>query len=233
MDLASTGFEIIDSGLTAGDVRRVRDAVAPLLAAHPGRGGVRDAPAQVPDLLPVIRGPLKALAQSRLGLGSVAVRVLLFDKTPTANWKVAWHQDVAVAVRAKREVPGWGPWSLKQGVWHVRAPSAVLAEMLTLRLHLDPCGSDNGPVRVLSGTHKLGRLSDSAIEPIVAAGHPVDCLVPAGSILVMRPLLLHSSSPARLPAHRRVLHVEFAPGPLSDGLEWAEQDGNRWVSHAA
>lgn len=39
----------------------------------------------------------------------------------------------------------------------------------------------------------------------------------------MRPLLLHASSPALAPAHRRVLHLEYAAAPLPPGLEWHER----------
>jgi hypothetical protein len=35
-------------------------------------------------------------------------------------------------------------------------------------------------------------------------------LVPQGGVLAMRPLLIHSSSKARTPDPRRVLHIEYA-----------------------
>lgn len=38
----------------------------------------------------------------------------------------------------------------------------------------------------------------------------------------MRPLLLHASSPAASPGHRRVLHVEYAAAGLPGGLQWYE-----------
>jgi hypothetical protein len=36
----------------------------------------------------------------------------------------------------------------------------------------------------------------------------------------MRPLLVHSSSSARAPEHRRVLHIEFAPPEAISPLQW-------------
>jgi hypothetical protein len=36
----------------------------------------------------------------------------------------------------------------------------------------------------------------------------------------MRPLLLHASASARVPGHRRVIHLEYAAESLPDGLEW-------------
>jgi hypothetical protein len=151
------------------------------------------------------------------------VRALFFDKTPDANWKVAWHQDLSIAVAERRDVPGFTGWSLKEGVWHVQPPASVLEQMITLRLHLDDCGPDNGPLKVIPGSHREGRLSRERIEWWKTHGEVVECHVPAGGALLMRPLLLHSSSPATKPLHRRVLHVEFAAEPLPAELRWAEE----------
>ena len=35
-----------------------------------------------------------SLASAVLGASCAAVRAIVFDKTPTANWKVSWHQDL-------------------------------------------------------------------------------------------------------------------------------------------
>src|SRR5437016_10545804 len=44
----------------------------------------------------------------------------------------------------------------------------------------------------------------------------------AGSVLAMRPLIVHSSSKSRLGAARRVLHIEYAASRvMRDGLELA------------
>ncbi|MBW8302999.1 MAG: phytanoyl-CoA dioxygenase family protein, partial [Brevundimonas sp.] len=87
------------------------------------------------------------------------VRAVMFDKSPAANWSVAWHQDRTVPVRERREVEGFGPWSLKDGVPHVAPPIDVLARMVTLRLHLDEVDADNAPLRVAIGSHRLGRVA--------------------------------------------------------------------------
>ena len=41
----------------------------------------------------------------------------------------------------------------------------------------------------------------------------IECLVPSGGILAMRPLLIHSSSKSHSEADRRVLHIEYAASP--------------------
>ena len=165
---------------------------------------------------------IRELVEPLLGAEARAVRGLLFDKTPDANWKVAWHQDLSIAVRGRRHVPGFGPWSKKSGVDHVQPPVEVLERMLTLRLHLDDCGPENGPLRVLPGSHSRGVLAPPAIERILQEGTPMACHVPAAGAVLMRPLLLHASSTATRPGHRRVIHLEFASGPLPGGLEWYE-----------
>ncbi len=147
------------------------------------------------------------------------VRGILFDKTPQGNWKVPWHQDLSIAVASRVEVPGFEPWSIKDGVVHVQPPVQVLEAMVTLRLHLDDCGLDNGPLRVLPGTHLLGKVETPPAVPEVV------CCLPAGGALLMRPLLMHASSAATGPGRRRVIHLEFACESLPGGLEWANQPG--------
>jgi len=189
------------------------------------RGGgvfaVRNALGAVPETGAVLRAaPIHAAIEALLGPDARPVKATLFDKTATANWNVGWHQDVTIAVHERREAPGFGAWSVKAGVPHVQPPAAVLEGMLAARLHLDPCGADNGPLRVLPGSHRSGRLTAAEQARWVAECDPVLCTAEAGDLLLLRPLLLHASTPARAPGHRRVLHVEYAAAALPDGLEW-------------
>jgi ectoine hydroxylase-related dioxygenase (phytanoyl-CoA dioxygenase family) len=155
-----------------------------------------------------------------LGAEFLAVRGILFDKTPGANWKVGWHQDLSIAVKNRADVPGFGPWSQKAGVTHVQPPREILEQMLTIRLHLDECDESNGPLRVLPGSHKRGKMTPQEIKQYRSETEPVLCVSPLGGALLMRPLLLHASSPATSPNHRRVLHIEFAAKRLPGSLEW-------------
>ena len=150
------------------------------------------------------------------------VRSIIFDKTPDANWLVPWHQDMSIAVANKREVQGYGPWSIKDGVPHVQPPLDVLDAMVTLRFHLDGCDESNGTLRVIPGSHRLGRMGAGDIAKARREIGEVAVSVRAGDVLMMRPLLLHASSEARVAGHRRVIHLEYASSPLPCGLEWAE-----------
>lgn len=165
---------------------------------------------------------LVGIAQRSLGKRAVAFRATLFDKSPQSNWLVVWHQDTALPIRAKRETEGWGPWSNKDGVTYAHAPESALGQVLALRVHLDDSTPENGPLRVLPGTHKLGVLSDETIHDLVARVASIDCLVARGGILAMRPLIVHASSKSQTEKLRRVLHIEYAASWITeDGLELA------------
>jgi hypothetical protein len=51
---------------------------------------------------------LLEIAHSILGADAIPFRATLFDKSPSANWLVVWHQDTALPLRERRETPGWG-----------------------------------------------------------------------------------------------------------------------------
>ncbi len=162
------------------------------------------------------------LAREILGTDVIPFRATLFDKSPDANWLVVWHQDTALPLRERREVYGWGPWSIKDGIHYAHAPTHALNQVLALRVHLDDSTKRNGPLRVLPGTHKLGVLTDDEVSRFAAERSPVDCLVPQGGVLAMRPLIIHSSSKSEAENPRRVLHIEYAASKLmGDGLELA------------
>jgi ectoine hydroxylase-related dioxygenase (phytanoyl-CoA dioxygenase family) len=150
------------------------------------------------------------IATAFLGAAPIPYRATLFDKSPHHNWLVVWHQDTALPLRERRDVPGWGPWSVKSGIVYAHAPAAALARVIALRLHLDDSRADNGPLRVLPGTHSQGLLSDGDVHRLVAKLTVTDCLAPAGGVVAMRPLILHASSKAESDRPRRVLHIEYA-----------------------
>ena len=177
---------------------------------------------------------VRQLIDPILGKGAFPARGILFDKTAGANWKVAWHQDISIAVKNRKDVPGFGPWSVKAGVAHVQPPAWVLENMLTLRLHLDECDEQNGPLMVLPSSHNAGVLSSTRIAELRAESAPVSVSCPAGGVLLMRPLLLHASSQALRPRHRRVIHIDYAAQSLPGGLEWFERTSQSTIaSHPA
>lgn len=93
-------------------------------------------------------------------------------------------------------------------------------EIVAFRVHLDDCDESNGALRVVSGSHRLGRLASSAAMKERDRCGECSVAVPRGGVMVMRPLLLHASSKASNDAPRRVLHYVFGPSELPEGLRW-------------
>ena len=149
------------------------------------------------------------------------MRGVVFDKSPSANWYVTWHQDLSIPVKTRLESSGFGPWSIKDGVPHVQPPAWVLEAMLSVRIHLDDCLEEHGAVRFIPGSHQGGILERDEIERWKSKGVASLCQARKGDLILMRPLILHSSPKAQSPMHRRVLPIEYANVDLPDGIEWA------------
>lgn len=217
------GFLLVAGVIEAAEIEELRHAVDHLEVPEGHRGGVRGVLEKSALLRRFAYGGAPAtLAREVLGAAARPVKGTLFDKTPGSNWLVPWHQDLTITVHEQKEVDGFGPWTVKDGVAHVQPPTWVLDGVLAVRVHLDAAASENGALRVVPGSHKSGRLSKGAAHQLRAARGEVTCAAEAGGVLLMFPLLLHSSSPCRSPSHRRVLHLEYSAVDLPGGLRWVQ-----------
>ncbi len=134
-----------------------------------------------------------------------AVRAILFDKSHASNWALGWHQDRTIAVAARAEVPGYGPWSIKAGLQHVEPPFAVIEQMRTIRIHLDPVDADNAPLLIAPGSHRMGRLPDGQIDAAVARCGTAVCKAQRGDVWIYATPIVHASAAAARPRRRRVV----------------------------
>jgi hypothetical protein len=150
----------------------------------------------------------------------VAVQCTYFEKSESQNWLVAVHQDLSIPVRERIDAAACSAWSEKEGVLFVQPPTTVLETVVAVRLHLDNSTPSNGPLRVVPGSHRSGRLTSAQIQVARNESGEITCPVPKGGVLVMRPLLLHASSKAQVSAPRRVLHYVFGAPALPLGLTW-------------
>ena len=227
--LTDDGYVICEQVLSAATVERFRKLVDNIrradnvqnVANSSGTYGLRNLTDVMPQASELLREPkLVSLVQSVLGADAFMTRATLFDKTPGANWGVFWHQDLSIAVQQKHDVPGFNAWTRKAGIDCVQPPLELMSRVLAVRLHLDDCHELNGALRVLPGTHNMRRMDSDEIEQQRESVSEVVCAAAAGDGLLMKPLLLHASSPMSVEASRRVVHFEFAALDLPHPLEW-------------
>lgn len=228
--IAKQGFAIVENVIDKEMVSKILQALASTRVEHveSRRAGKAFGIRNLLNVVPLTRdlahsAACKSFVESILGSSARVVRGIYFDKHRDANWKVAWHQDLTIAVKERIEVDSYGPWSIKAGIHHVQPPVSILENMLTVRLHLDDTDDANGALRVIPGTHQYGRLDANQIDYWKQQQQPSTCVVRSGGALVMRPLLLHSSMAAVNPEHRRVLHFEYSAQDLRSGLRWFEE----------
>lgn len=222
----SDGFAIVPNVLTRPEVQHLISVIERIHDPQTDRSprgvyAIRNLLDVTPEIQKLaLSRKIQVLTKPLLGEDAFPVRGLLFDKTPRANWRVAWHQDLSITVENRIDMPGFGPWSVKAGAIHVEPPPEILEQMLTVRVHLDNSGPTNGALRVIPGSHTRGRLNRRQVHFHRQIHDSICCSVEAGGVLLMRPLLLHASSSSDFPNHRRVIHLEFASGSLPGGLRW-------------
>jgi ectoine hydroxylase-related dioxygenase (phytanoyl-CoA dioxygenase family) len=219
--VTSTGFDIIESVFSDSQIQQIAAHLEHSSLPH-SKAGMRHL-MRDPRVSELAYDPcVLTLAQHVLGPAAFPFRATLFDKAPDKNWLVVWHQDTALPLQQKINVPGWGPWSVKDGITYAHAPAPALEKILAIRIHLDDSAADNGPLRILPSTHNRGVLTDDTIHELSLQIAPIDCSVGRGGIVLMRPLLVHASSKSRSEKSRRVLHIEYASATNFDGLELAK-----------
>jgi hypothetical protein len=214
--LEADGFALLPVLLEAAEIDRIDAAMARRLAA-----GARELLAE-----PWCAELARRLQFDERLAGAIPathrpVQCTAFEKSVDYNWLVAVHQDLAIPVAARVDGAVLRGWSNKGGTWFVQPPADVLRQLVALRLHLDDCGPDDGPLRVVPASHVEGLLDDAAAIARRDARGTVACPVPRGGAMLMRPLLLHASSKASGASRRRVLHFLFGPPHLPLGLAWA------------
>jgi hypothetical protein len=196
----ANGFAVVPSCLNDETVQRLGSEISDTSY------GVRNLLA-----VPVVRelagsDPVRTLAEALLGKMCFAVKGTFFNKTQESNWKVAWHQDLTIMVQKRREVQGFGPWTVKAGIAHVQPPAGVLSRILAVRLHLDESGEENGPLRVIPGSHGQGRFSAEEVAEWTNRGSTICTTVTTLTIVF-------GASPA---ADRICTNWRRAPFPTSD-----------------
>ncbi|WP_211165421.1 phytanoyl-CoA dioxygenase family protein [Flavobacterium silvaticum] len=169
----------------------------------------------------VFTDALKQVITDIFGTDFFVVKSIYFDKPETSNWYVAYHQDLTISVDKKIGIDNFGPWTVKQNQFAVQPPIKILENNFTIRIHLDDTNENNGALKVIEKSHSQGIYRPETIN--FKTETETICSVPAGGIMIMKPLLLHGSNRTANQKKRRVIHVEFSNVELPGGLKWSER----------
>lgn len=176
---------------------------------------------EIPQTTPLIFNEnLLRLINSLFGSDFFIVKSIYFDKPEQSNWFVSYHQDLTISVDNKADIKGYGPWTVKQNQFAVQPPIDILQSIYTIRIHLDNTDENNGALKIIPGSHDKGVYRPETID--WTKEREISCSVAKGGIMVMRPLLLHSSGRTTNNNKRRVIHIEFCNKTLPSDINWAE-----------
>jgi len=225
LNLQTQGYAILPEVFSSLEIHSIAELIDQIDPSHPGCRrtidffAIRQFLKLIPAIQPLVFKPsLVNLIKQTFGPDYLVVKSIYFDKPPSSNWFVAWHQDLTISVDQKHDLPGYGPWTTKGPYFSVQPPLPILENMFTIRVHLDDTDETNGALRVLPGSHLDGISRYSLTNPQTE----VACRVPAGGAMLMRPLLQHASSRSTAGKRRRVIHIELSNAELPRGLNWAE-----------
>jgi L-ribulose-5-phosphate 3-epimerase UlaE len=152
-----------------------------------------------------------------------SIKSIYFDKPPTANWIVNWHQDLTINLEGgKQEIEEYINWRTKPERTTVQPNLELLESIFTIRIHLDDCNERNGALRVIEQSHKNGVIEIKQWNE-TKEGEEHICEIGKGGVLLMKPLTLHSSRRTGNNKSRRVIHIEFTEKELPEKLKWKEQ----------
>lgn len=177
---------------------------------------------EIPQVSKLIFNPkLKNIITKLFGDSFFVTKSIYFDKPARSNWFVAYHQDLTISVNKKVEIDGYGPWTVKQNQFAVQPPVSVLQNNFTIRIHLDDTDEKNGALKVLRGSNQKGIHRVEHID--WDAETEATCAVKKGGLMLMRPLLMHSSGRTVDARSRRVIHIEFSNAELPAEISWSEK----------
>jgi ectoine hydroxylase-related dioxygenase (phytanoyl-CoA dioxygenase family) len=227
-EILENGFTIVDEIYSADEVEQIIsiinqvDTSKETFRKSTDLFAVRQFLNEVPSTRELIfNDKLNSIISQLFGQDFFVVKSIYFDKPETSNWYVSYHQDLTISVDKKLELENFGPWTRKQNQFAVQPPINILENNFTIRIHLDETNENNGALKVVPKSHvkKIYRPEtidwDKETETI--------CNVSKGSVMIMKPLLLHSSSRTTNNKKRRVIHIEFSNQELPKELKWAER----------
>ena len=227
-DLLENGFTTISEIYSTEEVERIisvidnADTSKETFRKSADLFAIRQFLNEIPEIAELIfTEKLKSVVDQLFGEDYFVVKSIYFDKPANSNWYVSYHQDLTISVDRKTELAGYGPWTTKQNQFAVQPPTEILQSIFTVRIHLDDTDKENGALKIVPKSHLKDIYRPETIDWTTET--EVVCEVPKGGIMIMKPLLLHSSSRTTNEKKRRVIHIEFSNKELPTGIKWAER----------
>lgn len=227
-EISKLGFTTIENIYSDEEIEKIIDVISKVdtskdtFRKSSDLFAIRQFLKEVPEMQNLIfNDKLKYLIDLLFGQNYFVVKSIYFDKPETSNWYVSYHQDLTISVDKKSEIENFGPWTTKQNQFAVQPPIPVLENIFTIRIHLDETNENNGALKVIAKSHEKGIFRPETID--WGAEMETICNVPKGGIMIMKPLLLHSSHRTTNNKKRRVIHIELSDIDLPNELNWAEK----------
>jgi len=225
--VCNNGFTVVDNIYAEEEIDQISNAIQQADASNPtfrkstDLFAIRQFFKEVPQsIVTVFNKKLTTLIAEYFGHDFFVVKSIYFDKPATSNWFVSYHQDLTISVDKKIELSGFGPWTVKQNQFAVQPPLKILEDNFTIRIHLDDTIEQNGALKVIPHSHQKGIYRPETID--WTKENEITCSVKRGGIMIMKPLLLHSSGRTINNNKRRVIHIEFSRSILPNQLQWSE-----------
>ncbi|MBB6238554.1 ectoine hydroxylase-related dioxygenase (phytanoyl-CoA dioxygenase family) [Pedobacter sp. AK013] len=226
-ELKELGFSVIDDVFTDQEVEDIltiinkADSTKETFRKSDDLFAIRQFLKEVPETIDLIfNHKLKHIVKEVLGEDYFLVKSIYFDKPETSNWFVSYHQDLTISVNQKLEIAGFGPYTNKHKQFSVQPPLNILESNSTIRIHLDNTNEENGALKVIANSHSKGIYRPETINWDIEK--ETSCNVERGGVMIMKPLLLHSSNRTTNNQKRRVIHLEFSNQLLPEELQWSE-----------
>jgi ectoine hydroxylase-related dioxygenase (phytanoyl-CoA dioxygenase family) len=226
-EIQEVGFSVIEEVFTTQEIEGIlavinkTDSTKETFRKSDDLFAIRQFLKEIPDSIELIfNNKLKHLIKALFGEDYFLVKSIYFDKPETSNWFVSYHQDLTISVDQKIEIAGFGPYTNKHNQFAVQPPLDILESNFTLRIHLDDTNEQNGTLKVITNSHSKGIYRPETIDWSIEK--EISCNVKRGGLMIMKPLLLHSSSRTTNNQKRRVIHLEFSNWILPKELQWSE-----------
>jgi ectoine hydroxylase-related dioxygenase (phytanoyl-CoA dioxygenase family) len=223
----NNGFAIVESIYTEEEMLQIINAIEEVDSSNPtfrkstDLFAIRQFFKEVSQAVAtVFNKKLTDIIAEFFGNDFFVVKSIYFDKPAASNWFVSYHQDLTISVDKKIELEGFGPWTVKQNQFAVQPPLKILQDNFTIRIHLDDTNEENGALKVIPQSHRKGIYRPETIDWKIEKENI--CNVKRGGIMIMKPLLLHSSGRTINNKKRRVIHIECSNSKLPADLNWSE-----------